>query len=280
MLCSNCRTSTAVTADGRCDTCALAEQAQDGIGGLIAPPMTAPKQARTGPGELASPARLATAATVLLVLCIAADVFSLVAAGRYRRVLDGLILERWATSTSLVTDVAAVERAYNLSGSIQVTALLATAVVFIVWFRRTRINAEVFDPAGHRRGRGWAIGAWFTPVVNLWFPRQIAGDIWEASSPPGRRASLALVNAWWGLWIAALAIGRAGSTQVRQAEELDEIRTAVQTLFVSDLLDVAAALLAIVFVRRLTAMQTARITDVGPAPASGPVPDALPSSSG
>jgi Domain of unknown function (DUF4328) len=28
-----------------------------------------------------------------------------------------------------------------------------------------------------RRSRGWAIGGWFCPAVNLWFPYQIATDV-------------------------------------------------------------------------------------------------------
>ena len=53
-------------------------------------------------------------------------------------------------------------------------AVLCTIPVFLVWFSRVRHNAGLWGP--QRRSRGWAIGAWFTPVVNLWFPYQIAAD--------------------------------------------------------------------------------------------------------
>ncbi|MVO85355.1 DUF4328 domain-containing protein [Streptomyces sp. p1417] len=35
------------------------------------------------------------------------------------------------------------------------TALVANGVVFLVWFHRVRVNAEVFEPCVHRKGRGW-----------------------------------------------------------------------------------------------------------------------------
>ncbi|MHC8561992.1 DUF4328 domain-containing protein [Streptomyces albidoflavus] len=64
----------------------------------------------------------------------------------------------------------------------------ASIVVFLVWFRRGRVNAEVFDPYGHTLRRGWAVGSWFVPFANLWLPRRVAVDTWRASaSPAGRR---------------------------------------------------------------------------------------------
>ena len=35
--------------------------------------------------------------------------------------------------------------------------LVAAIVVYLVWFRRVRVNAEVFHPFGHSKTRGWAI---------------------------------------------------------------------------------------------------------------------------
>ena len=47
-------------------------------------------------------------------------------------------------------------------------ALLAAGVVFIVWLWRVRWNAEMFCRGEHRFTRGWVIGCWLVPVVNLW----------------------------------------------------------------------------------------------------------------
>src|SRR5688500_17263313 len=71
-----------------------------------------------------------------------------------------------------------------ISGSLGIVAalaLLAAAVVFIVWLWRVRWNAEMFCRGEHRFTRGWVLGCWLVPVVNLWYPKQVVDDIVAAS---------------------------------------------------------------------------------------------------
>lgn len=100
-------------------------------------------------------------------------------------------------------------------------ALLASAVTFILWFYRVRVNAERFNPHGHRLKRGWAIGAWFTPVAGLWLPRQIAADTWQASTRPDESGippiTHTLLNLWWGTLWATIVIGRLDANFYGQA---------------------------------------------------------------
>ncbi|MFE1173817.1 DUF4328 domain-containing protein [Streptomyces sp. NPDC058773] len=143
---------------------------------------------------------------------------------------------------------------YQASGILQVAATLATAVVFILWFHRARVNAEVFAPEYHEKARGWAIWGWFVPVVNLWFPRRVAIDIWNASADEST-GSRALLNWWWALWVANLLFGRLAGQRYAKAGTPDEIKGAIAGLMASDVLSVLAAVLAVLFVRRLTRMQ-------------------------
>ncbi|WP_051838608.1 DUF4328 domain-containing protein [Streptomyces sp. NRRL WC-3742] len=150
-----------------------------------------------------------------------------------------------------------------LSSGLQMLALAGTAAAFITWFHRVRVNAEVFDPMGHRRSRGWAIGGWFVPFANLWFPREIAVDTWQASTrldASGVRAPLphTLLNAWWVTFCAGRIIGRIGSQFLDSAEYSDSYRTAATWLLTADALDVVAAGLAIAVVQKLTAAQEER----------------------
>ncbi|MFI9023902.1 DUF4328 domain-containing protein [Streptomyces sp. NPDC053560] len=221
-------------------------------------------------GALVSPVRWAAVVVVLLGVFIAVDVLILAADGRYLRVLGELAAEKGdfdgSALESFGAEFAAAEEDYSFYGNLSSQLLPVVAVAFLFWFFRTRINGEVFAPDGHRRGRLWTVGAWVTPIVNLWFPRQLAGDIWKASSPPGSRVSYVVVNAWWGMWVATNLLGVVGSSQMRGADGFGELRAAVRTLFLSDLLDAAAAVLAIVFVWRLTALQHVRINTPTPLP--------------
>ncbi|HEX9032044.1 MAG TPA: DUF4328 domain-containing protein [Streptosporangiaceae bacterium] len=80
------------------------------------------------------------------------------------------------------------------------------ALIFLLWFRRARINAE---SSGwyQRRGRDWTIAGWIVPVVSLWFPFQIMADIWRASLPPEQRQQTAdLPGLWWTTWLLATIV--------------------------------------------------------------------------
>ncbi|MGW4158574.1 DUF4328 domain-containing protein [Streptomyces sp. NPDC004788] len=146
---------------------------------------------------------------------------------------------------------------------------LATAVVFIVWFHRLRRNTEVWAPDTHSRGVGWAIGGWFIPIGTLWIPRGVATDIWRASRPDAYaadgRGDFTLINFWWTFWIAGSLADQVSARLSRAADTADGYVTATQWSLAGDGLDVVAAVLAILVVRRLTSMQHAKATGMIPA---------------
>ncbi|MFF9338694.1 DUF4328 domain-containing protein [Streptomyces sp. NPDC014773] len=143
-------------------------------------------------------------------------------------------------------------------------AYLATVVVFLVWFHRVRKNSDVWALDIHSRTPGWAIGAWFIPFANLWIPRRIAVDVWRASRPDPYAADgareLTLLNSWWTCFAAGAVVDRISSTLYKRAETLDAWTTAAAWSLAGYLLTIAAGVLAILFVRRLTSMQHAKAT--------------------
>ncbi|MFC8759567.1 DUF4328 domain-containing protein [Streptomyces sp. NPDC057193] len=157
----------------------------------------------------------------------------------------------------------------NLAYSLSLTLYLATAVVFIVWFHRLRKNAEIW--AGDLQGRkpGWAIGGWFVPLANLWIPRAVAVDIWRASrwqpyAADGGR-ELTLLNSWWTCWVAGTLVNWTSGQMFKRAETIEAWLDATRWSLAGYVLDIAAAVLAILFVRRLTSMQHAKATGMIPA---------------
>ncbi|MFI6585074.1 DUF4328 domain-containing protein [Embleya sp. NPDC050493] len=91
---------------------------------------------------------------------------------------------------------------------------IALIVVFVIWFHAARGNIDAYPGRqGRTLSRGWAIGGWFCPVVNLWFPPMIAQEVWRASDPraphvggatPGR---LVLVWGWWITFVVGQTAG-------------------------------------------------------------------------
>ncbi|MFC0601188.1 DUF4328 domain-containing protein [Streptomyces palmae] len=221
---------------------------------------------------------LATALTVMFGVVIAALVLVVVARGGQHSVLGDIVDGRAVTEKDL-------EDADDFFAGAQAIYAVVTLVVVIlwpIWFRRLRLNAEVFAPGRHRFSSGWAAGSWFTPVVNLWFPKQIANDIWRASSPQGpEQARRGLLNAWWVTWWVAIGVGMISSIQYTVADNKlddfendaksgkfhsrDEImdvvkdgKNAIGVSMFAMVLMIAAAILAIMVVRQITAMQEQR----------------------
>jgi len=134
-------------------------------------------------------------------------------------------------------------------------ASLAAGAGFIVWLWRARRNAELFCYGQHRRGRGWVIGGWLCPVVNLWFPKQIVDDVIAASDPrtpplfPDLRRipRHGLVLAWWLTWVATEVIGNVGNPDL--AADVQDVSDRVLGASVSTVGAVLTAICAVLAVR-------------------------------
>ncbi len=241
--------------------------------------------ARPVPGPvpvLRSPLGLAHAVTALLAVVIVADVLHFGAAAYMRSVMGDVV-----SGGPGDVDMAAVDRADTAIASTSVLYLLGvlgTATLFIIWFHRVRHNAEVFAPDTQRRTPGWAIGGWFIPFANLWIPRGIARDVLRASQPDPYASEVrhqGLLNAWWGMWIASNVLDQFASGRYDGADDPQAVHDAAGWLMTGSVLDIAAAVLALLFVRRLTAAQNDKATagrpfqPTAPYPApGGPVPGA------
>ncbi|MBT2489975.1 DUF4328 domain-containing protein [Streptomyces sp. ISL-96] len=267
MLCANCGTQKATTGEGLCDGCVIAAANS-------APPPRAPAVPLSGPtAVLRSPVGLSYAVVALLGAVIAADCFSLFALFRSRGLWSDPASEGFTAIAAEEIDRAQTQLLW--SSQIYTPVVVATAVVFLVWFFRVRRNADVFAPDLQRRGPGWAIGTWFIPIANLWMPRGVAVDVWAASrrDPYGletaKREPKLVLDLWWTAWVASLLYGRFATRRYGAAEGPADIRDALDQLVVADLLDITAAVLAIFFVRALTRMQHLKAT-TGPAVSTEP----------
>ncbi|MFI5760961.1 DUF4328 domain-containing protein [Streptomyces sp. NPDC051563] len=202
---------------------------------------------------LRSPKGLATALTVLLGLCAATRLLAAAAEVNRYRMRDSLTLS---------TGFGHPGTLLSISMSLVMMAMLPTAVVFIVWFHRVRVNAGVYARGALRGGPGWAVGVWFVPVVG-WtvLPCLIALKVWAASAArlPGKaaRTSPAPVFAWAGAFAAAMLASGGASWFAGAAATQDAVDTALLVYAASDLVYVVAAVFAVLFVRRLSALQSA-----------------------
>ncbi len=144
-------------------------------------------------------------------------------------------------------------------------------------FRRRFLREMRLAARGLRFAAGWAIGAWFVPILGLVRPKQVLNDIWRASDPDlaadddgsWRRAPVPSVLTWWWLAFLASLIVRAITTESVHtlavmmtfglaSRPLDQVQPTSGVQSLADLLTVVAGLLALRVVRIITTRQEAR----------------------
>ncbi|GGQ49624.1 hypothetical protein GCM10010267_10190 [Streptomyces griseorubens] len=216
-----------------------------------------PKRPMLGPlPVLRSPIGLAHAVTALLAFLIVTDVLDLGAAAYMMSVMGDL-----ASGSAADVGAGAANQAVaavSMTTAMYTLGQLGTATLFIIWLHRVRRNAEVFAPDVQRRTPGWAIGGWFIPFANLFIPYGIAKDVLRASQPDPYASELrhqGLLNAWWGMWIASSIFDQFATDQYDEASNPQALHDAAGWLMAGSALDIVSAVLALLFVRRLTAAQ-------------------------
>lgn len=159
------------------------------------------------PAPLSPVRTLATVASVLIVGVCLTNLYGTWAAWNTYSVVDDYVAGLPGVTDS---DLYAADDATMTAVWVNLLVFVASVTVFLIWLWRARVNSERLSGVHHRLGRGWTIGAWFCPIVNLWFPRRIVDDIWRASRPgvPADQLQIdplplsPLVRAWWLVLIA------------------------------------------------------------------------------
>jgi hypothetical protein len=205
--------------------------------------------------------QIATAATTMLFANCAANLFgSWTDWHRYQVATDYLAGEPGIG----VADLVSADNVAMSAMWLTFLALVGAATLFLMWLWRARVNAERLCRAEHRWTRGWTIGAWFVPVVNLWFPRQIVDDVWRTSRPgvpadtyrADGLASSPLVSAWWYTLLANVAV--VAVTRVRTGREatVEVLQAAALFGTISTLLLLVAAVLLSRVIHQITDWQS------------------------
>lgn len=157
-------------------------------------------------------------------------------------------------------EIDAVDAAVVVSTALYLVALVVTAIVWVVWFRRSYDNLTSLSGRPLVHSRRWAAGAWFVPVLNLFRPKQIADDLFRAGAAPSDSPVPRIVHVWWGLFVLA-SLGdrvllRAPGDDAASIASADRISAAVDAVML------AAGVAAILVVRALNARQQARVDDL------------------
>ena len=205
--------------------------------------------------------------TLIAVLAV----FSIVADAQYISVLNDLI-DGVGRDPSEVDDSRNLVDVATLAFSLAVFPL--GPAVFLPWFYRAYTNLTRFGLRNLRFTPGWSIGAWFVPILNLFRPKQISDDLQRATDG-GTLHSVGRLDAepvnplmhwWWALFLASIFIGMGGAQYLSEDDpfsdtlafdSLTDERAFYIWQIVTSTVTIAAAVLAVLIVRRITRDQRA-----------------------
>ena len=164
-----------------------------------------------------------------------------------------------------------------MMGMVQLGLFVTCAITFLMWFHRAHKNLKAGGLNDLRYTPGWAVGGFFVPFLNLVRPFQVMKEVWIGSAhlsgdieaePPAeedeeeegghswRAVSPApLVGWWWALFLITSVLGNAAGRLMVRAETLEAFLVAGRVMLASDLMEIPAALVALLLVRRVTDLQ-------------------------
>ena len=136
-------------------------------------------------------------------------------------------------------------------------AVIVSIVTFIMWFRRAyyniglRVNDLLYAD-------GWAAGAWFIPVINLYMPFQIMRDLYKLTEkymtlcmkePYKGNLKTNYVNLWWTLWIMSFIINYLSVKVVWNVEDINTTSTNSFVAVIGAILQIALCVVTIVVIK-------------------------------
>lgn len=156
------------------------------------------------------------AARLLRLFAVAAAAAAAVSAAYVRSASD--VFRRLRRDPLSVVQDDFVDIAHNI-GRIYIFLIgvtIVTTLLLIAWLRRMYRNLPSLGKHDTRFRPGWAVGAWFVPILNWIRPKQMIDEVWHAGdlelpdsytySTEGERVP-AVVNVWWGFWVVGSAMG-------------------------------------------------------------------------
>lgn len=198
--------------------------------------------------------------SIFLVLIVVLDIVALVSDYMQIQLINRMVRGETVTMAEAIAN----EDRQAAIGGIYFILFVITAILFCMWIHRAHRNLPSLGVSGLKYSPGWAVGGFFVPILNLFRPFQVTTEIWKASDPTTDiNDSLAwqsaptspLIASWWVLLLLSGFIGNIILRISLQAETLSEILTASWLTFLTDAVDIPAAILAILVIRNIDLRQ-------------------------
>lgn len=218
----------------------------------------APSAAAPATATAAAPLRFRSSRTRALVTMAAIavagviDLASIVHLSGFGQLADDVV-----SGAAGVVEADAFDRTtVQISGSF-VLVLIVGGLAYMAWLSRAVENAPALGAGTPPHSPRGAIGWWFVPLANFVVPYQIVSDLHDrlATVADSDRARPLLLG-WWLTWMGGNLIGYL--TRFTGNDTIDQLKAAITVTMISDAMNLVAAILAILVVRRILGRETAR----------------------
>ena len=108
------------------------------------------------------------------------------------------------------------------------------------------------------------MGWYFIPIANLFKPYEVMKEIWQVSHKD-RAVTLSIVGWWWALWLIINFFGRLAIKIVMRADDAAGYTASAMDYVVSDGLEVALTIVALMLVTRIGMAYSKNIVEQGAA---------------
>ncbi len=150
-----------------------------------------------------------------------------------------------------ITETLLPSEAINLAvGLIQAVIYIALAVIFLKWIYRINANLHSLSSTRMEYSPKGSIGWYFCPIACLFKPYRAMKEIWVVSHRAWAVDSK-ILGWWWFLWLTSNYISRIAMKLVSKADTLDAYKTSTIVYIVSDGIEIALNIVALMLVVRI-----------------------------
>jgi hypothetical protein len=188
-----------------------------------------------------------------------------------------LVLDSLAGRPVSIDEAVASDNRVEAIGGWTLIALLVTGVLWCIWQHRAHGNLRAFGRNGLRYTPGWAVGWWFIPFASLWKPLGAMSELWKSSEPTDdpnawlRARAWWLLGLWWACWIGGNLLDVVASA-MQQESDLSTVASSDIVAVVARLVEITAAICAVVILRDILGRQRALASMSWAAPLPPPLP--------
>jgi len=212
----------------------------------------APAAAASSPRRFRSSRTRAQVTMVAIALAGLVDVVSIVHLAGFGQLVDEVVNGSAGAAEADAFDA----KTALISGSF-VLVLIVAGIAYLAWLSRAVDNAPAIGAGTPPHSPRGSIGWWFAPVANFVVPYQIVSDLHDrlATAVDSDRARPLLIG-WWLTWMGGNLAGYV--TRFTGNGTIDQLKATVTVTMISDALNLVAAVLTILVVRRILSRETAR----------------------